>query len=479
MRRPNIILIVIDALRAKNLGCYGHHRKTSPNIDKIAENGILFERAYACTNHTDPSFTTISTGLYPISHGIIHHGMDVKEEEIIDFYNVSPISLPQILRKNGYNTFAISWLRRWHKRGYDFYGESIDTSIRAKNKKLDLFLKELGKIFVKLPLPIYNRIKKIWRKVGLSQPTRNGSIVTELAMKLIKNRTKENFFILLHYTDVHYPYITLPKEYRYKFLEDKNSDHKTPINILNSKIKNKKWREKVIKCFLEGIEYIEDIYSIYDGAINYVDNEIGRLIDFLKKEREYDKTIFIITSDHGDGLIWDEIFIAHCGLYEPIINVPLIIYGKNLPKNVKIKNFVQHVDLAPTILELVGIDPKPYNFDGMSFLNMIYNKHNRIRNEIFAVEATIDNRFAIRDNNYKYISSINGKIESKYKIGVRDVEELYYLVTDPKEEYNIAHEKKDIAKEYKRKLLIWIKNLNLKKKERIKIRKISKIRKYR
>jgi glucan phosphoethanolaminetransferase (alkaline phosphatase superfamily) len=79
---PNIILIVIDALRARNLGCYGEERNPSPNIDKIADKGVLFEDVYCSWNTTDQSLTTILSGRYPRTHGIIHHGESLTEHDI-------------------------------------------------------------------------------------------------------------------------------------------------------------------------------------------------------------------------------------------------------------------------------------------------------------------------------------------------------------------------------------------------------------
>ena len=79
--RPNIILIVADALRARNLGCYGYPFPTTPNIDKLAKQGLLFKNCFSVTTSTDPAFTSIFSGLYPFSHGILNHGNRVTEEE--------------------------------------------------------------------------------------------------------------------------------------------------------------------------------------------------------------------------------------------------------------------------------------------------------------------------------------------------------------------------------------------------------------
>lgn len=118
---PNILFIIIDALRVKNLSCYGYEKEVSPNIDDLATQGILFADVYSCINTTDPSLTTIFSGRYPLSHGILGHGARVTVEEINQFNSFGIQLLPEILKSHGYTTLAVDWLGRWHKRGYDYY----------------------------------------------------------------------------------------------------------------------------------------------------------------------------------------------------------------------------------------------------------------------------------------------------------------------------------------------------------------------
>ena len=97
-RRPNIVFIVSDAFFSGRLRCYGHHRDTSPNIDKLAEEGILFENCYSCSTDTDPSFTSLFSGRYPITNGIIHHGSMITDEEKGVFRRSGTKMLAEILK---------------------------------------------------------------------------------------------------------------------------------------------------------------------------------------------------------------------------------------------------------------------------------------------------------------------------------------------------------------------------------------------
>ena len=121
MKHKNIVLIGIDALRADHLGCYAYDKETSPNIDNLAKKGITFENAFSCINTTDPSFTTILSGKYPISHGIRNHSEKVTNSMLQNFYKQKIRFLSEILRDNGYKTIGIDWLGRWHKKGFEYY----------------------------------------------------------------------------------------------------------------------------------------------------------------------------------------------------------------------------------------------------------------------------------------------------------------------------------------------------------------------
>ena len=117
---PNILFILSDALRARNLQCYGYARNVSPNIDTLAKSGVLLSQAFSCATVTDPSLTTIFSGRYQRAHGIMKHGIN-RKEDIEKFNEGGTRLLPEILKSRNYTTLAVDWLGRWHKRGYDCY----------------------------------------------------------------------------------------------------------------------------------------------------------------------------------------------------------------------------------------------------------------------------------------------------------------------------------------------------------------------
>lgn len=447
---PNIILIVIDALRARNLGCYGGDRASSPNIDRIGDKGVLFENVYCCWNTTDQSLTAILSGRYPRTHGIVHHGDKIKHEDLNAFETLNVRLLSQILQGNGYETLAVDWMARWFKRGFDYYGYNPERNFL---RKLVYYIITLPYVHLKYMaahlglLRIYSKkrrftaaslwkgIKDIFRtflftfKLARIQDAR---FVTGLAEKLIKKSRKENFFLFLHYWDTHTPY-NCPRN----FLERKKG-HMTSEEVLLAK---------------------------YNGAVRYVDQQIGRLFDMLREERLLEDTLIIITSDHGESLTEHDIFFDHHGLYDVTTHVPLILYypkGFSEPK--RMKGLVQHIDLAPTLYEFLNIKYKDYELDGASLMPLIRGEKTEIRHYAFNEESYVQRKIGFRTKKFKYIFSPYGVGMCNYCQQVHGgEEELYNLEVDPEEMVNIAVESKIIADEMKKELDDLIKSLNSKK----------------
>nr|WP_083777743.1 sulfatase-like hydrolase/transferase [Ferroglobus placidus] len=199
MIKSNVVMIIIDALRADHLGCYGYTKKTSPNIDKLVNEGVLFENAFSCANATDPSVTTILSGKYPISHGIRNHGSKVTNSMIQEFYKRKIRFLSEILRDNGYITFGIDWLGRWHKKGFEYY---FGDTIQKKHSTLSVVF---SKIISRFPKTFSGKVTELIKKIrnkNILPSTYAATELTDTALKLISNCDKP-FFLFIHYWDTH------------------------------------------------------------------------------------------------------------------------------------------------------------------------------------------------------------------------------------------------------------------------------------
>ena len=460
--KKNIVLIGIDALRADHLGCYGYNKGTSPNIDNLSKKGTFFWNAFSCINTTDPSFTTMLSGKYPVSHGITNHGEKVTDSMRQNFYKQKIRFLSEILRDNGYKTFGIDWLGRWHKKGFEYYlGEDM------QKKHLEI----LSKIVNKLPDAFSAKIKKIYRKTTSSSSVLTATKLTDKALELVDNCNKP-FFLFIHYWDTHTPYSAPERIYN----ELKPEGGGQELKALFANIKNEKWKEYLLKAAGEATT-AEEVSAMYDSAIKYVDQEIGRLVKYFKEQGIYENTIFVITSDHGESLIEHGIFFDHHGLYDESIHVPLIF--NNLPVGGKrIKDFVQHVDIVPTLLDILNIPFKESKFDGVSLVPLIRGEVNSLRSFIVAEESYTENKKTIRTNKWKYIYSPSKEAATcRYCDAIHGgVEELYHLESDPKEMRNIVEERPEIVTKLRRQLFEFTEYLKLEKigKEKSKIGKSIK-----
>jgi len=419
---PNIILIVIDALRARNLGCYGGPDPT-PHIDGLARNGFLFENAFSSWNTTDQSLTSIMSGRCPRTHGIIHHGDKVKKEDLRNFRSLKVTMLAELLRERGYATWSVDWMKRWFKRGFDFYGYKPERRfpgsllyhlitlpyLHAKYMIDNISLLRLyaGKRRVKVgtQLQTFRDVLSTFRFTFELARIQDGGQVVNRGMELIGNNRERPFFLFLHFWDTHSPY-------------------NAPRRFMPARSRVGDARDR--------------LHAKYRGAVRYADAQVGRLAEFLKKSDLLDNTLLIVTSDHGESLDEHDIFFDHHGLYDVTTHVPLVLHGPAvLPGSGTSDAFVQHIDLVPTICERLGIDRRGLEFDGKSWMPLLEGRSRRIRDFVFNEESYVQRKIAIRTPDHKYIFAPDGKGFCNYCQKVhKGPEELYDLTADPGEAVN-------------------------------------------
>jgi arylsulfatase A-like enzyme len=482
----NVVVLVCDALRAPNLGCYGYDKDTSPEIDRIAERGIRFSNAFATANSTDASFTTIFTGKYPSSHGICHQASKVTETE--KSYTTNLVFLPELLRQNGFATVGIDWLGRWHKWGYDYYAGVRNYSHRneqtqpaaAQKRSSAPRLSALRKLlptmslirsrcnwYYSLPSSARKSIRTVLqfcdRKLDndlsgrKSRPiVTDSAALTNLAIDYIqKFAGQQNLFLFVHYWDTHTPY-TAPRSIVKEFLRKYKYSNAKTSRILEdlSGTKSGHIVEKAIRGKIP--ETVGEVVAHYDASIRYVDANIGRLYRFLEETSMLDDTLLLVTGDHGESLTEHGIFFNHHGLYDPQVKVPFIMSRAGLQRGRVYDELVQHFDLVPTVLESVGIHDTHTEFDGMSLLQLVQGRH-WSRRFVFAEETLLQQKRMIRDKRYKYIQVLNDEpclyCERYHSKG----DEFYDVQADPEEKNNIIGDAKH--RDYKDELEKYINTL--------------------
>ncbi len=466
MRKPNIIFIVIDALRPRNLGCYGYAKPTSPNIDKLSEEGLIFRDVYSCTNATDPSLTTIFSGKPPRSHGIMKHGALLQSEEVQNYLKTVR-TLPEILKHNGYKTFAIDWLGRWHTRGYDYYSGILRSMGQWGGKRLtygqtrEYAMNAAKTGLLKYVSSIKSIISSYVRQPKITPRTEiygDAKTVTQRAREIIKENLNNTFFLFVHFWDTHFPYNS-PGSIEETFAaHDQNSKEQL------EKIKHEA-KMKRIKL-LGGIG---KTLGMYDGAIASVDQEIGNLISSLREWGILENTLVILTADHGESLTEHGIYFDHHGLYQVTLHVPLIFKYAGLPQGKVVQGFVQHPDITPTILDILEIKSEE-DFDGKSMIPLIY-QNKKLNQAVYAEEMHSETKQMVATYKYKYIRAPSKQdAVCKYCHTIHGgIEELYDLENDPEETSNVILDHPDEASQLRDLLAEWLKNAESKR-ERLKLK---------
>jgi arylsulfatase A-like enzyme len=462
----NVILLTVDSLRADHTTFMRYNKETTPNLEKLSKKSIIFEKTMSSSSFTPASFISMFSSAHPLMYD------GYKRLPEIRTYVV------EVLNKNGYITAGFNsnpFLSRFYgyNRGFDVFEDFIHSKNSHKKQKHEEYRKSIVELIKKRPI-IYNTVKQIIRPILSLKSIKPGYIdahtLNKSVVSWIKSNKSENFFLWVHYMDVHYPYIPPPK---YIKMLGGNIPNKQMIRSLDNKI-----TYNTIDSVTEGD--LKTMINLYDAGIRYVDEQIGLLLSKLKKLDLLNKTAIIVIADHGDEFL-DHGDLGHGSkLYNELLQVPLLLYLPNINESIKIKNRVSLIDLAPTILDLLRIN-NPSSFLGESLLPLIEGKeHNEraIISEIANERITPDNPLKI-DYSIRKIAYIYGDWKYIYYENADD--EFYNLKNDPKETKNVLYEEKEKAEEFKSWILQHIKMeeetfriLNERKKIKKKIKKLKR-----
>lgn len=445
---PNVILISLDTLSAKHVGCYGYSKNTTPSLDDFSKQGILFKNAYSVSRWTLPSHMSILTSLYPSVHKVRDNDLVLDEQWI---------TIAEILRNYGYYTGAfvdggpMSYIGAKHgfSKGFDFYNHYPD----------DLYIiDKFEKLF------IWGKFARFYRYVNNPTPycDMHAENITQIVISWLKHRhKKKHFFLFLHYYDIHSDFNILPYEAPFDYI--KNSE--AIDYILNSKMLegatekltlfSQKLRDGDIKKSDFDEKEIEALITLYDAGISYTDHHIGILLNVLNKLNLSDNTIVIITADHGEEFLEHHQFL-HSQFYNEVIKVPLImIWPEKLPQDREVEFCVRSIDIAPTILDLIGIPP-PEQFQGASLLPFIFEAD--ADNKLICYGGNDSENYAhdaqyIIDNNKKLILKSEKRANYAHNKGKKI--EFYDLNGNPNEISDLIQNNAEDIKQLLTKLKKW------------------------
>jgi len=425
--KPNIIFIVIDALRTKNLSMYGYEKETDKNLKKIAKENLFFKKYFSSSNSTAPALNSIFTGLYPPNHGILHQFPYTSEEEMDKMDQQVKFWLPSYLKEKGYETIAIDWIGLWFKKGFDYYEEK-----ETKKSKKFLNTPFIKKILLNLPAWAYKFGKKIVKAKSSEQFSPAIDTAT-LGISKMKE-AKQPFFLFMHFWDTHFPFPTT--KYQAK---EKDNDIDEVLKKIIGESQKEYFKKRVADINLKSTK---DMVNKYEDAIANIDYAVGKIYKFLKKEKMLDNTIIVIQGDHGDSINEHNIFFEHSGLYDVSTHVPLILhFPKIQPK--EINELAENVDVIPTILEFLE-EKSNERLDGVSLWPLI-NNDEKVRDKVFSWDGLSHDIKSVRTKNKKLIIAKDPTCHLCKSIHHKNAEE-YDLVKDEEELENIYKEDSELRK---------------------------------
>ncbi len=402
----NLVLVMIDTLRADHLGAYGYHRKTSPSLDEFASGAILFEDNRSQATCTFPSVNSLLTSRYPT------HFLGQPDGAM----GIPPafVSLPEILQKRGYTTLALSASPIMRKnpsrfnphggfdRGFDLFGEGcVWKSANCIHQRLE---RQLGDV---------------------EQP----------------------FFAYLHFMDPHGPYKPPPRHRKRYAKEDfKGPDfvlagNPNPISdAIYGKGPVLRWRDSDMDHLLD----------LYDEEISYFDDLFPRLTGTLEQAGALANTMIVVVSDHGEEF-FEHGHVKHCRApFDTLVRTPFILRLPGGPTGLRVRGAVQNLDLVPTVLDYLGADYAGYGFDGVSLRRRI-EEAARGRSAPsskgeppMAFSSQADWR-SVFDGHFKLLFHQR-----------REVFQLFDVAEDPGEKEELSRQRPDDFRRLRRALLRWL-----------------------
>jgi arylsulfatase A-like enzyme len=410
--RPNVLLITIDTLRADRLGCYGSATNT-PNIDRLAAEGTLFEHAACPMPLTRPSHFSIFSGRYPREHGVVNNSLPLPPEML---------TLTDVLKKAGYRTGGVVAVKLFApnsgaSRGFDFF----DYPKLRHHRDAD-------------------------------------AVVPAAAAWLASLDRSAPFFLWVHLFDPHMPYAP-PAPYA----PARRSADEVPPRIT--------WRQLISIAEQNGGDVPASVYEhalrLYQGEVEHTDHWIGKLLDALRRHSLLDQTIVVFTADHGE-CFERGVFFEHNGcLYDGAARVPLIVRHPSKVPRGRLPAVAEHVDIAPTILDLAGV-AIPSEFRGAA----LFRRGSEKRHAVIQHPVEPESMVARRARRFQHLKSVKGEryrplVARPEELAIRGTRwkyiadpsgrgELYDLAADPEERNDVAGDHPQVIAELQGALHTWL-----------------------
>lgn len=425
--RPNVLVIVIDALRARNLSCYGYKQNATPGIDAFASESLLFQRAFTTATWTIPTHASLLTGLYLSQHGIENAKANRR-------FNPEIATLPEVLGEHGYRTAAFSQNRLFSpEHNFDIFKEFHELQSGYEFQNSNGWNKwRLGRAF--------NVMGRYRSKISGTR-----KLFEELQRWIVADEDSA-FLAVVNCTAVHYAW-AVPLDILLTQLGS-NLRYITSSEYVDPKPFQFNSGRRAVTA-----KHREVWLSLYDAAIKYVDREIHRFLEALNRWSRSTNTIVIITSDHGEMLGENQDIFGHtlC-LHDNILHIPLMIRHPDYMGGKRVEGVVQLLDLYPSILEWCHIPAQeipPLQLQRPPLSAAIANSSKA--EGIAIAEEDYSHSYDVRKGLLKVNPEMDTEKYPRQQIAVRSAtdkliwrsdqsHELYDLANDPQEKDNLIQD---------------------------------------
>ena len=391
-RRPNILWIVVDTMRADRLG---GDLDLTPYLDRFGQRGVVFERAYAQSPWTLPSIGSMMTSLHPKEHGA---GGRLGRFQSV---RAGVPTAPGVFAKAGYTTHAIvnvEFLKKKYGVTRDF--EAVDVESYTNNKEV-----------------------------------RNAARTTDAALEYMqRDRGDQPFFLLLHYFDMHAVYDP-PQPFRRRYAAPPDREGGPNRTLFGTRDHLMALRAGQLELSPQWIDRAE---RLYNGEVAYTDAEIGRLLDQVEALGLGEDTLIVLCGDHGEEFLDHGGFEHGHTVYEELIHVPLIMAGPGAQAGGRVPQPVRMIDVLPTLCEWADVGGER-SFVGQSLMPALRGEAVSARSVLAHGNMWGDPYTAWREGDYKLIVSGQGEREL-YRLDLDPLEQQDLVASEPERAEALAQE---------------------------------------
>ncbi|MHC4871972.1 MAG: sulfatase family protein [Planctomycetota bacterium] len=428
-----VLFLDLDTLRPDHLGCYGYHRDTSPNIDKVASQGVKFDKYYVPDAPCLPARAALVSGMFGIHNGAVNHAgicadMRHQGESRIFYDDISMFSLWNEFRKADMHTCSITPFAERHSSYWFLAG-----------------------------------LNEMHNHVGKGGNESAEEVTPTVLEWLDKNKDRDSWMLHINYWDPHTPY-RAPEDFGNPFkdepipewlTEEKLDYHKSLAGPHTARDNGmytgrKSAYDRMVNDVCD-MDELKRCIDGYDCGIRYMDNHIGTIMDKLSDLGILEETAIIITSDHGENFGELGVYSEHGTADEITCRIPMIIKWPGCKAGHVDNGFHYNIDLTPTIHELLENEsPVPDHWDGRSFADSLKEGKDTGRDYVVLSQNAHVCQRSVRFGDWLYMETYHDGFHPHY-----ENEMLFNITEDPHETTNLAPEEPDLLKEGKEKLRAW------------------------